>query len=299
MTATFEGRAGFAVRVIVVCSLLFAACRTDDSTAPPNTPAQRIISLVPAVTEMLFAIGAGDDVVAVSSFDEYPAEVANLPRVGALIDPDFERILTLRPTLVVVYESQTDLIARLERASIGMFPYRHSVGAGLGEITETMRRLGTRTGHADTAAATADRIEQEIDLVRSRVAGRARPSTVVVFGREPGTLRGIYVSGGVGFLHDLLVAAGGENVFADVRRENLQASVETLLSRAPEVILELRTSDSAADPVAGRDAWNRLASMPAVRDGRIHVLTDPSLSIPGPRIAAAARAFAAVLQPGS
>jgi ABC-type Fe3+-hydroxamate transport system substrate-binding protein len=96
----------------------------------------------------------------------------------------------------------------------------------------------------------------------------------------------------------LLTTAGGENVFADVKRENLQASVETLLTRAPQVILELRTSGSSSDQLgAERDVWKRLASLPAVRSDRIHMLTDPSLSIPGPRIAAAARAFAAALHP--
>src|SRR6476469_11238530 len=79
---------------------------------------QRIISLVPALTEMLFAIGAGPQVVAVSSFDEYPPEVLKLPRVGALIDPDLERLPSLRPDLVIVYESQSDLRKQLDRASI-------------------------------------------------------------------------------------------------------------------------------------------------------------------------------------
>ena len=292
-------RVGRIVVWSIALAVLTAGCRTDNPSSSPATHEQRIISLVPAVTEMLFAIDAGNDVVGVSSFDEYPAEVATLPRVGALIDPDFERILTLRPTLVVVYESQTDLVARLERASIGMFSYRHSVGGGLSEITDTMRKLGGRTGHANAADSLADRIDQELDDVRARVAGRARPATALVFGREPGTLRGIYVSGGVGFLHDLLTTAGGDDVFADVKRENLQASVETMLTRAPEVILELRTAGSwSADQLrAEGDVWKRLASLPAVRNDRVHMLTDPSLSIPGPRIAAAARAFAAALHP--
>src|SRR5262245_21122101 len=78
----------------------------------------RIVSLIPAVTEMLFALGAGSQVVAVSSFDDYPPQVKGLPRVGALLDPDLERILSLRPELVIVYESQVDLRRQLERASV-------------------------------------------------------------------------------------------------------------------------------------------------------------------------------------
>ena len=86
--------------------------------AAAPAPPRRIISLVPALTEMLFAIGAGPQVVAVSSFDTYPPEVAPLPRVGALLDPDVERVLSLTPDLVAIYGTQTDLKRQLERASI-------------------------------------------------------------------------------------------------------------------------------------------------------------------------------------
>ena len=98
---------------------------------PSRTPA-RIVSLIPAVTEMLFAIGAGPQVVAVSSFDRYPPEVARLQKVGALIDPDVERILSLRPDLVAIYGSQGDLRVQLERAQIPIYVYSH---AALPEIT--------------------------------------------------------------------------------------------------------------------------------------------------------------------
>ena len=104
---------------------------------------RRIISLVPALTEMLFAIGAGPQVVAVSSYDEFPPQVKSLPRVGALLDPDTERILSLKPDLVVTYGSQVDLQTQLKRASIATFDYRHG---GLDHIFTTIRELGQRTG---------------------------------------------------------------------------------------------------------------------------------------------------------
>src|SRR5579863_7425156 len=84
----------------------------------PQAPVHRIVSLIPAVTEMLFAMDAGDEVVGVSSFDHYPPAVETRTRVGALVDPDFERIISLRPDLVVVYATQSDLIARLDRAHL-------------------------------------------------------------------------------------------------------------------------------------------------------------------------------------
>lgn len=256
---------------------------------------RRIVSLVPAVTEMLFAIGAGPQVVAVSSYDQDPPEVKTLPRVGALVDPDVERILSLRPDLVITYGSQADLQAQLARARVPFFDYRH---AGLAAITETMRGLGTQTGHAREAEAAARGIESRLAAIRAASAGLARPRTLLVFGRERGALRNIYASGGRGFLHDMLEAAGGANVFADVDRESVQATTELILARAPEVILEVRSADILTADEAAREAasWAPLASVPAVKRQRVVVLTGRGLTVPGPRVADVVQRMAEALR---
>ena len=189
----------------------FRSLLTALPTAQAPARPQRIISLIPAVTEILFAIGAGPQVVAVSSFDEYPPEVKNLQRVGALLDPDLERILSLRPDLVVVYGSQLDLMKQLERAGIPAYNYRH---AALPDVSRTIREVGDRIGHAAEAEALIKKIDAQMTSIRQRVSGRSRPRTMLVVGREIGALRGIYASGGYGFLHDMLEAAGGDDVFA-------------------------------------------------------------------------------------
>jgi iron complex transport system substrate-binding protein len=245
---------------------------------------QRIVSLVPAVTEMLFAIGAGPQVIAVSSYDQDPPEVRQLPRVGALLDPDVERILSLKPDLVVTYGSQSDLKQQLERASIAVFDYRH---AGLADITATLRRLGAAAGQSARADEVAASIERALAKIRERAGLGPRPRTLLVFGRERGALRNIYASGGRGFLHDMLEAAGGTNVFADVDRESVQVTTELVLARAPDVILEVRSADigSAADAAREAQSWSPLASVPAVRNKRVVVLTGRGLTVPGPRVA--------------
>ncbi len=142
------------------------------SRRKPSQPAPaRIISLIPAVSEMLFAIGAGPQVVAVSSFDDYPPEVLTLPRVGALLDPDLERILSLRPDLVIVYESQVDLRRQLERATIPMFVYKH---AALADITTTIRQLGARVGRDEGATAVTRRIDEKLADIRTQGRGPAQ-----------------------------------------------------------------------------------------------------------------------------
>ncbi|HEV3215134.1 MAG TPA: helical backbone metal receptor, partial [Vicinamibacterales bacterium] len=194
---------------------------------PAAAAPQRIVSLIPSITEMLFAMGAGDRVVGVSNFDRYPPETATKVKVGGLIDPDIERILSLKPDLVVVYGTQTDLRAQMDRAQIAMFLYEHS---GLADVTQTIRALGRRVGSDASAATLASHIDADIADVRRRVAGKPRPRTLLVFGRDAETLRGIFASGGVGFLHDMLEAAGGANVFADVQRQSVQATTETILT---------------------------------------------------------------------
>jgi iron complex transport system substrate-binding protein len=129
------------------------------------------------------------------------------------------------------------------------------------------------------------------------VASARRPRTLLVFGREAGTLRAIYVSGGRGFLHDMLEAAGGENVYRDVQTEAVQASSEMILSRAPEVIIELRSLDvpTAAERTREMEAWRALSSVPAVRTGRLYLLAGKSLNVPGPLVADGVEQMARVL----
>ena len=285
------------VAIVSSCAIVVAP-RARGSAAPhaARQPAPaRVISLIPAVSEMLFAIGAGPRVVAVSSFDDYPPDVLKLPRVGALLDPDLERILSLRPDLVIVYESQIDLRRQLDRAAIPTFVYKH---AGLADVTATIQQLGQRVGRVEEAGSLARRIDAALDDIRRRVAARPRPRTLLVFGRDALTLRGIYASGGVGFLHDMLTAAGGENVFADVRQQSVQATSELILSRRPEVILELRSGRMTAESLQReRAAWDALTSVPAVRAGRVAIVTDPRTVVPGPRVAEGTELIARVLHP--
>lgn len=285
------------LRFFVVNSVLFVVSLVALAALQPGATPTRIISLIPAVTEMLFAIGAGPQVVAVSSFDRYPPEVEKLQRVGALIDPDVERILSLRPDLVAMYGSQLDLRAQLERAKVPVYVYTH---AELPDVFTTMRALGVRVGREKAAADLAQAIERRVSAVRARVAGRARPRTLIVFDRETLALRGIYASGGYGFIHDMVSAAGGDNVFADVKQQAVQATTELILARRPDVILELR-GDPVTPDVRKREiaVWQALSSVPAVQNGRVYFIDQPFTVIPGPRVADAIELIARTLHPGT
>jgi len=283
---------------LVVLALIGVAPGCSRGQPATGARGARIVSLVPAATEMLFAIGAGPQVTGVSSYDHFPPEVEKLPRVGALLDPDTERILALRPDLVVVYGSQTEAEARFKKAGIQVFVYRHPVDMAIAGTMDIITKLGALTDHAAQAREVVTRVETGLVAVRMRVANRDRPRTLLVIGRQPGTLQGIYASGGVGFLHEMLDVAGGENVFDDVKRESTQPSIETLLARAPDAVLELHAATPAGDYAAhDLGVWSKLASVPAVRENRIHEVIGDFVVVAGPRLAAGAEAIARALHP--
>ena len=276
------------IAIAVMATLVSAA-------AAGQSRPSRIVSLVPALTEMLFAIGAGPQTVAVSSYDEFPPEVNALPKVGALVDPDLERIFSLKPDLVLTYGSQTDVQAQLTRAGIAFFDYRHG---GLADVTSTIRALGARTGRQAEADRLAARIESRIEAVRARAKIRARPRAMLVFGRERRAMRNVYASGGRGFLHDMLEAAGATNVFADIERESVQATTELILTRAPDVILELhRSLKPGIETDLEIESWQTLASVPAVRNKRVIVVVGEEVVVPGPRVADALEKLEKALWP--
>jgi iron complex transport system substrate-binding protein len=281
-----------AVRGLQAAVAALVMCATATAVEPPR----RIVSIIPAVTEMIFAIGAGDRLVGVSTYDRFPPEVAKIDRVGGLLDPNVERILALRPDLVIVYTTQTELRQRLERASIPYYAYEHRT---LADIMSTLRAVGQRIGYAAAANALAARMESDLDAVRRSVAGRPRPKTLLVFGRDPGSLQRIDASGGYGFLHDMLEIAGGEDVFGDIPQQSVQTTTEMILARQPAVIIELRYGDSARTTDLARElrAWDALPSLPAVRNRRVHFLVGDEFVVPGPRVVEATRKLAKAIHP--
>ena len=286
------------LQTLVVSTLALVAMSLPGAAQPSGPPPARIVSLIPATTEILFAMGAGNRLVGAGNYDRFPPEVDKLPHVGGLLDPDTERILALRPDLVILYATQSDLRARLDRASVPYYSYEHRA---MPDIMQTIRAIGVRIGAAESAERVAAGMEQSLADIRRAVAGRPRLKTMLIFGREPGTLRGVLASGGYGFLSDLLDVAGSENAFADIKQQSVQASTEMLLARRPDAIVELRYGDDrrAVNIDQELSVWKTLPSIPAVRNHRLYLLVGDEFVVPGPRIVNAGRRLAEALHPGA
>lgn len=233
-------------------------------------PPRRIVSLAPSVTEILYAIGAQALVVGVSSADDYPPEVRHKPTVGG-VQLDYERLVTLRPDLVVGVLSLQR--ANLER--LRTLGYRVLV-LDPRSVVDTYRAillLGRVTGRVEAAQQVVDRMQGQVERVRARLPRSAlRPRVFVEVWDQP------FLTAGQGtFVHDLLGLAGGRNVFEDVVGWP-QVSEEEILRRNPEVILLLHPG---RDRVLQRPAWRVLD---AVRASRVHALNPSWVTRPGPRL---------------
>ena len=217
--------------------------------------------------------------------------IGEVRRVMALVG-----ITALRPDLVVLYGSQSDQIAQLRRAGIATFSYVHG---GLAHSISTLRRLGARTGRTNEARQVVSTITSELARLSMLLRERRKPLVLLVFGRQPGSLRNVYASGGVGFLHDMLEAAGGRNVLADLPRESIQLTSEAILTSAAEVIIELTYDDGMTQnsQQAERAVWNELSAVPAVRNRRVYLMLGTHFVQPGPRLAEATEAIARILHP--
>ena len=255
-----------AVRILaaLLCGLMLAAA--------PQHP--RIVSLIPSLTEDLFAIGAGAQVVGVSQFTDYPPAAARLPQIASFASVDAEKVLSLHPDVVVGIRAQGALTADLRR--LGMRPVLLDDDS-YEDIFGDLAALGTLSGHAREAAALAARLRaRAADLVRSVPAG-PRPRVFVALGVAP-----IFTVGDRSYIAHLLNLAGARNAASDLRAAYGRYSAEALVAAQPDAIVTDAGSDIAS--VLDRAPWNALR---AVREHRVYVLADADLlERPGPRFTA-------------
>ncbi len=224
-----------------------------------QTP-QRVASLVPAATEVLFAIGAGERVVGVGDYDDYPAAVEKLPRLGGLVDPNLEAILAVRPNFVVIDPAQRSLAAQLEGLDIKVYAF---ATGSIQEMLDHVHALGRELDLEANAARVVVTVEAGLAAVTTSVAGQPRTRVLVVFGRRAGSFAELWVSGGVGFLHDVVELAGGSNVFEDIARPGFKSGLEGVLSRAPDVVIEFVEVNDRATAISAE--WRALPGFAAVR----------------------------------
>ncbi|MFO8006791.1 MAG: helical backbone metal receptor [Candidatus Brocadiia bacterium] len=255
---------------------------------------RRIVCMSPAVTEIVFAAGAGDRVVGVSQHAKWPPEALAKPSCGGFFNPSFERIMSLSPDLIIAQGEAADLgeFARAYGIELRLLELRNldSILAAIGRVGELLER----EAQAELVAA---EMRYRLAKVRARVSDKPPVGVLLVTGREPGSLSNVYTVGPGTFLHDLLRVAGGRNVFADLPRDYAAINKEAIIERRPEVIVELHGEggDRQAARREVRQLWKGMPALPAVWQGRVHVVTATYAMVPGPRVVRLAESLAEVL----
>ena len=253
--------------------------------------------MAPNITETVFALGAGRRVVGVSDYTVFPKEAAELPGVGALYNPNLEKIVSLEPDLVIIQQKHEKVEELCRRRNIAVL--RVEMEGSTQKVFDAILALGDALGKSGRAVMLCHKMQTMLAMLEMHVAGRERVKTLICVDRSAGDLKGVYAPGSKGFLNDLLLRGGGDNIFSDVNEAYAMVSLEEIVRRAPEVIIETRPGAdlSDAERAAIVDDWNALETVPAVKNGRVVVVTDDSLVVPGPRLAMAAARLARILHP--
>lgn len=258
---------------------------------------KRIVSTSPAITEVLYALGLGDRVVGVTSFCHYPPEAAKKTKIGDYMRPNLEVIVGLKPDLVILETTGV-------RSSIRLgVPALEVENGTIASIYESIRHIGNAAGVPDRAAALTAHIRNELNTIRARTSKLPRRRTIFIAGRTPGRIEDIIAAGRSSHVTELIEIAGGANMFSDAVATYSKVSLEGLIARNPEVVIDMgEMAQTAGVTDAQKQAVVRLwaARMPqlaAVKQKRVYAVASDVYVVPGPRIVEAARAFARMIHP--
>ncbi|RKP44846.1 cobalamin-binding protein [Trinickia fusca] len=254
----------------------------DDAGATVTlaAPATRVVSLAPHVTELVYAAGGGTRLVGAVSYSDYPSAAKSLPRVGSNTAIDLERIVALKPDLIVVWRHGNDSRAFERLKALGI-PIFHSEPHRLEDVATNVERLGKLLDTSPTADAAARAYRADIAHLRARYA--QRPSVTVfyqVWDRPLMTLNGTHI------VSDVIALCGGRNVFGELAPLVPTVSTEAVLAANPEAIVTAKAGATKPDaPLPSLDAWRAWPTLTAVARGNLFAIDGDLINRPGPRLA--------------
>ena len=264
-----------------------AGAEVDDfgDTIRVDPPARRIVSLIPATTEILFAIGAGDRLVGRTHWDRYPDSARLVPDLGDGLRPNVEAVLAARPDLVVLYASGDNRAAAARLRDAGVRTLAVKVDS-IAEFRRVALLLGRLVGDSARGGAVVDSVDATMARVRAATRALPRPTVFIRSWKTP-----LLTIGGGSFMTELLDIAGARNVYAELPGPSPQVSLEDVVRRDPDLVL---ASPEARADILGDPAWQGLR---AVREGRVLAFDYELVARPSVRLGEAAVALATLLHP--
>jgi iron complex transport system substrate-binding protein len=269
-----------AVAALCIYALAFAA-------AAPAAEQMRIVSLAPSVTEDLFALGAGPEVVGVSQYCDYPPQVRDLPRVGSFLTPNLEAIIALRPTLVVGLELSSDVRQIRALNSMG-YPVLLVSDDSLQQIETSIEKVGDRINRGRQARGLVQQIQMQIAAIRERLAQVKPVRTLMLVGHQP-----IVAVGPGTYLDELMRIARADNIADAVDQQWPHLGMEFIIAMRPEVVLDgaMGTDQSSSS------FWEKYPTIPAVRDHRVYGYAEDPMLHAGPRVGQSLELIARKIHP--
>ena len=264
---------------------------TDDSGTQVTLakPAERIVSMAPANTEIAYAVGAGSKMVAGTSYDDYPAAAKALPKIGDFANPNVEKIASFRPDLVLAAGGIQDKL-RTQLESLGMKVYVVDPKTYDGTV-QTILNIGKLTGEQAAAQKVAGTMNAAEQQVKAAVAGKPRVSTFLEIYSKP-----LMTAGSGTFIDDMISIAGGDNIGAQAGSGFPNFSTEVLVKDDPQVYVADSGSMSKPGQINSRPGFGVLT---AVKDHHVYVIQDDTIARPGPRLAEGLKALASYIHPGA
>lgn len=256
---------------------------------------KRIVSMSPNVTELLFGIGAFDQVVGVSDYCTYPPAVSKLPSVGGWHNPNLEKLASLHPDLVIIDEGQAPFIEdNFKKLGLRVMT---ATDHTLHDAYEAMVQLGRATGHEQEAARLVTETREGLARVSRKTTALAKPKIVLIVDRTPGTLRDLYAATEGSFLSEIVEIAGGRIAVPPAKRGYTLLSKEDLLAINPDCILDFihgAKSRFAGDPM---EAWREMSELKAVHTKRIHGVGEDYVPHASQRMVLTAELFLRMIHP--
>jgi iron complex transport system substrate-binding protein len=253
-------------------------------------PPQRIVALAPSITETLYYLGLGDRVVGVTRFSYYPPEAILKPNVGSYVDVNVEKILTLSPDLVIgtMDGNEADKVYLLEEAGIPVFIINPR---NVRQAVETVATVGHVCGISEKGAALSLQLSKRVNDIIGKIRGRKKPLVFLQINLKP-----IMTVNRNTYIHDLIELAGGENIAKDEPITYPRISLEEVIRRKAEVIIIISMERDGQFEEA-KVEWQRWTTIPAVRNGRVHLVNPDIIDQPSPRVVEGLEALARLLHP--
>lgn len=251
----------------------------------------RIVSMAPNLTEILYAMGLEEHIIAVSSDSDYPAEARELPKIGTFWQPDLEAVIALRPSLVVTlgFQQQKEMAGKLR--SVGIDALTVNIES-IADLMAAIEKIGEATEKPEAAEALVARLHEQIRGFREQYAGRQSPRVLWVIQRTPMRVAGVET-----FATELLEIVGAQNAIGPTLHQYPPVDAEQVLAARPDIIIEPVEESGVNQRAQAREFYSRFKSAPAVRNGRICLVDADMVSRLGPRLGAGLRLIAELIWP--